>query len=56
MEYLIFQGFGSTSLRAAEILEREVTIAITNGWLPTGGVSVTLTPDGFILAQAMVKG
>lgn len=56
MKYLLIQSFGSTSLNAAEQMECEVAEAIHKGWAPCGGISVTLTPDGYLLAQAMVKG
>lgn len=55
MKYLIIQAFGSTSLHAAEQLECEVAESFHKGWTPCGGISVTLTPDGYLLAQAMVK-
>jgi hypothetical protein len=55
MKYRIIQASGSIFEYAAEKLEDEVCEAIENGWQPCGGISVTLTPDGYLLAQAMVK-
>jgi hypothetical protein len=53
-------GFGSsenakTAIQALEKLDEEVEKGIRNGWVPQGGISISVNQTSGIVAQAMIR-
>jgi len=56
----ICYGFGSsenskTAIEALERLDKEVEKGIRNGWIPQGGISISVNQTSGIVAQAMIR-
>ena len=55
MTYTILASMGANMYKTATALEEKVNAALTLGWRPLGGVSMSEDVDKYKFAQSMVK-
>ena len=58
MEYKIVTAGGSSAEKAAEMLETRVSAQMKNGWIPLGGVAMTMEEKHsthYTLAQGLTR-
>jgi len=57
MQYSIVSGMAPYAVDAARMCASEVTMAISNGWKPLGGISICMSKSGNLATavQALIK-